>query len=72
MSKRKAVPRSAAANGYRNKAFVGAFNKGVKDRRRGMPLKSCPYSVILRSDGRVTFSCGYARAWRAGWHSVAA
>lgn len=72
MSKRKYPAITAQGHGYVNKAFVGAFNKGMDARVARRPLKSCPYKPIMRSDGRVTFSAGYAAAWRAGWKSTAA
>lgn len=72
MSRTKHHPSSAEAHGYHNRAFVGAFNKGMEARRRRKPLKSCPYQLILRPDGRVSFSNGYAAAWRAGWSVAAA
>ena len=51
-----------------NRAFKGAYNKGIKARKEGKSLKDNPYNLLdTQSKGGVTWSVAFYRYWENGW-----
>lgn len=53
-----------------NKAYVGAYKKGVEAYRQQVPLRLCPYPDHRTNRGSITFSRAFRRAWFEGWHDA--
>lgn len=52
---------------FAHKALMGAYRKGQKAREEGKCLSDCPYIDKRTSDGSVTFSRAFIRAWKEGF-----
>lgn len=50
-----------------NRAYRGAFKKGMKARQDGLGLGACPYQDRRKPDGRLSWSRAFISAWRDGW-----
>lgn len=50
-----------------NPAIRGAYRKGYEASQAGQPYTACPYEDKRKSDGRLTWSRAFARAWEDGW-----
>jgi len=50
-----------------NRAWQGAFKKGVKAHQGGLPLSACPYKDKRKPDGRLSWSRAFIAVWRDGW-----
>lgn len=55
---------------FSNKAFRGAFQKGVKARKAGKGRHQNPYKDYRTDGGQVTFSRAFWKCWNDGWDSV--
>jgi len=54
-----------------NKAMLGAFQKGIAAHQAGLPIESCPYEDLRKSDGRLSWSRSFITAWVDGWRHSA-
>lgn len=50
-----------------NKAWIGAWKKGIEARKAGFPIEACPYADKRKWNGKLTWSRAFIRAWEDGW-----
>lgn len=50
-----------------NPALRGAYLRGYRDSRNGVPVGECPYRDTRKRDGRLTWSRSFVRAWEDGF-----
>ena len=49
-----------------NKAFLGAYHKGIVAGRDGKTIRDCPYGDWRTYRGAVTFSRAFIKYWEEG------
>lgn len=50
-----------------NRAWRGAFTKGVLAYRAGIPVSECPYEDKRKPNGRLSWSRSFISCWTDGW-----
>jgi len=50
-----------------NRAYRGAYMKGVHAALEGHAFSECPYVDIRKPSGKLSWSRAFIRAWQDGW-----